>query len=150
MPLWVLKEGLILWLQKKTARTFSCSCREASDANYFRVGEAAKPTPQPEYLHHTIDPKECKYRNRDFFILRYSGIPWDYHHISRLCQVQARASQQEHKIGGLFMASIPESAIYKQSFDPSPSDTRPRGWFRVGVLAATSALAGGLAAAWYY
>ena len=48
------------------------------------------------------------------------------------------------------MASIPESAIYKQSFDPSPSDTRPRGWFRVGVLAATSALAGGLAAAWYY
>ena len=22
--------------QKKTARTFCCSCREASDANYFR------------------------------------------------------------------------------------------------------------------
>lgn len=51
------------------------------------------------------------------------------------------------------MATIPESAIYKQSFDPPPpqnGDTRPRGWFRVGVLAAASALAGGLAAAWYY
>jgi membrane associated rhomboid family serine protease len=26
----------------------------------------------------------------------------------------------------------------------------PRGWFRVGMVAAVSALAGGLAAAWYY
>ena len=51
------------------------------------------------------------------------------------------------------MASIPESAIYKQSFDSTPpagGAPRPRGWFRVSVLAATSALAGGLAAAWYY
>ena len=26
--------------KKKTARTFSCPCREASDANYFRLGDA--------------------------------------------------------------------------------------------------------------
>jgi hypothetical protein len=30
------------------------------------------------------------------------------------------------------------------------SDTQPSGWIKVGVIAAASALAGGLAAAWWY
>jgi hypothetical protein len=32
----VQTEGESLQTQKKTARTFYCSCREASDANYFQ------------------------------------------------------------------------------------------------------------------
>jgi hypothetical protein len=50
------------------------------------------------------------------------------------------------------MASIPESALYKHSLDAASAvaDARPRGWFRMGVLAMASALAGGVAAAWYY
>jgi hypothetical protein len=49
--------------QKKTARTFCCSCREASDANYFLSGEVYLLSPQPEYIHLTIDLEECKYKN---------------------------------------------------------------------------------------
>ncbi|HTB98989.1 MAG TPA: hypothetical protein VK716_18415 [Terracidiphilus sp.] len=30
------------------------------------------------------------------------------------------------------------------------TEPRPSGWFKVGLVAAASALAGGLAAAWYY
>jgi hypothetical protein len=49
------------------------------------------------------------------------------------------------------MASIPESAIYKQHLDRSLlQGARPAGWFRVGIVAAASAFAGGVAAAWYY
>lgn len=40
-----------------------------------------------------------------------------------------------------------ESAAY----DAEPLDgTRPPGWMKVGVVAVASALAGGLAAAWFY
>jgi hypothetical protein len=31
-----MRGGIDLWVQKKTARTVNCPCREASDANYFR------------------------------------------------------------------------------------------------------------------
>lgn len=31
-----------------------------------------------------------------------------------------------------------------------PAGTRPSGWLKVGVIAAASAVAGGLAAAWFY
>lgn len=34
--------------------------------------------------------------------------------------------------------------------DPPENETPATDWFRVGVLAAASALAGGLAVAWYY
>jgi hypothetical protein len=44
-------------------------------------------------------------------------------------------------------------ASYLES-SPSPSEpakkTEPSGWLKVGVVAAASALAGGLAAAWFY
>jgi hypothetical protein len=50
------------------------------------------------------------------------------------------------------MASIPESALYKQNLEAvaSGDGIRPRGWFHMSVVAAASALAGGVAAAWYY
>lgn len=49
------------------------------------------------------------------------------------------------------MATIPESAIYKQDSNRSPDDRArqvPR--LRFSVVATVSALAGGVAAAWYY
>ena len=45
------------------------------------------------------------------------------------------------------MTSPSESDI---SSSQQSSDTRPSGWIKVGVIAAASALAGGLAAAWWY
>jgi len=45
------------------------------------------------------------------------------------------------------MASDLESAVAPEV---TPSNGRPSGWLRVGMVAAASALAGGLAAAWYY
>jgi hypothetical protein len=38
----------------------------------------------------------------------------------------------------------------ESSQNTPPAETRPSGWVRVGLVAAASALAGGLAAAWYY
>ena len=53
--------------QKKTARTFCCSCREASDANYFQVWRDQEDhSPSPEYLHDTIDSILSKYKNLNF------------------------------------------------------------------------------------
>jgi hypothetical protein len=57
--------------QKKTARTFCCSCREASDANYFQLwcGHEDR-SPSLEYLHDTIDSVLGKYKNLDFLTMR--------------------------------------------------------------------------------
>ncbi|HEY6487852.1 MAG: hypothetical protein WCC26_21445 [Terracidiphilus sp.] len=46
------------------------------------------------------------------------------------------------------MASIPESVLYRHDLEPKVA--HPTGWVRVGIVAAASALAGGVAAAWYY
>src|SRR5215469_5371361 len=54
--------------QKKTARTFCCSCREASDANYSRRRGRRLPLSSPEYLHDTIDSQKSKYKNRNSFL----------------------------------------------------------------------------------
>jgi hypothetical protein len=49
------------------------------------------------------------------------------------------------------MASTLESAIYKHASQRDLRKAgRTAGWLRVGFLAAASALAGGVAAAWYY
>ena len=49
------------------------------------------------------------------------------------------------------MASIPESAVYRHEFDPSHAQAAHfSSWLRVGFVAAASAVAGGVAAAWYY
>ncbi|HUB30326.1 MAG TPA: hypothetical protein VL967_11530 [Terracidiphilus sp.] len=54
-------------------------------------------------------------------------------------------------IGAMFMASTLESAIYKHAAQQDLQKAgRNAGWFRVGFLAAASAVAGGMAAAWYY
>jgi len=49
------------------------------------------------------------------------------------------------------MATIPESAVYKRDLSRSPDDkARPVRRLRFSVVATVSALAGGVAAAWYY
>ena len=42
--------------------------------------------------------------------------------------------------------SLDSSSSQKPETDPA----QPAGWFKVGAVAATSALAGGLVAAWWY
>ena len=56
---------------KKDGTNVFCSCREASDANYFRVRHDQEDhSPSPEYLHHTIDSVLSKYKNRNFLAMR--------------------------------------------------------------------------------
>jgi hypothetical protein len=40
------------------------SCREASDATYLLSKSGRLIPPQKQYLHLTIDSKECKYQNQ--------------------------------------------------------------------------------------
>jgi hypothetical protein len=37
----MMRAGGVSFEAKKTARTLSCPCREASDANYFRLGRSS-------------------------------------------------------------------------------------------------------------
>jgi hypothetical protein len=68
----VLKGRSLGKVQKKTARTVSCSCREASDANYFQLwSDLKRSAPSPEYLHDTIDRAYLKYKNLNFPAMRY-------------------------------------------------------------------------------
>jgi hypothetical protein len=49
---------------KKDGTNVFCSCREASDANYFRLWRGQEDhSPSPEYLHNTIDSLGSKYKN---------------------------------------------------------------------------------------
>lgn len=46
--------------------------------------------------------------------------------------------------------STDDSQKSEQTIAPAEPQPEQSGWFRVGVIAAASALAGGLAAAWFY
>lgn len=46
--------------------------------------------------------------------------------------------------------STDDSQKQEQTIAPTEPQPEQSGWLRVGVIAAASALAGGLAAAWYY
>ena len=58
---------------KKTARTFDCPCREASDATYLQHEVGDSEPPQLQYLHDTIDRAYLKYKNLNFPAMRYKA-----------------------------------------------------------------------------
>ena len=66
-----LKPRLRPLLTKKRRHERSCcSCREASDANYFQLRKRQSlPPSQLEYIHRNIDSEESKYKNRNYFCL---------------------------------------------------------------------------------
>jgi len=56
---------------KKDGTNVFCSCREASDANYFQLWcDQEDRSPSLEYLHDTIDSLRSKYQNSDFLAMR--------------------------------------------------------------------------------
>ena len=56
---------------KKDGTNVFCSCREASDANYFQLRcDQEDRSPSLEYLHDTIDSLPSKYQNSDFLAMR--------------------------------------------------------------------------------
>jgi len=58
---------------KKDGTNVFCSCREASDANYFQLWcDHEDRSPSLEYLHDTIDSLRSKYKNSDFLAMRDS------------------------------------------------------------------------------
>jgi hypothetical protein len=62
------------WAKKDGTNVF-CSCREASDANYFQLRcDQEDRSPSLEYLHDTIDWLRSKYKISDFLIMRDEGI----------------------------------------------------------------------------
>jgi len=82
LPSKVLYLGLpaIVWIRslryrlrrKKDGTNVFCSCREASDANYFQLRcDPWDRSPALEYLHLTIDFGRSKYKILNFFMMRY-------------------------------------------------------------------------------
>lgn len=65
---------------KKDGTNGFCSCREASDANYFQLRcDQEDRSPSLEYLHDTIDRLRSKYKISDFLVMRDkepSGSGW--------------------------------------------------------------------------
>jgi hypothetical protein len=65
---------------KKDGTNVFCSCREASDANYFQLRcDQEDRSPSLEYLHDTIDRLRSKYKISDFLVMRDkepSGSDW--------------------------------------------------------------------------
>ena len=59
---------------KKDGTNVFCSCREASDATYLlsKMGDSCHPRLQ--YLHLTIDSRECKYQNPNILTPRRSKL----------------------------------------------------------------------------
>jgi hypothetical protein len=57
------------WAKKDGTNGF-CSCREASDANYFQLWCDQDRSPSLEYIHDTIDWFRSKYKNSDFLAIR--------------------------------------------------------------------------------
>lgn len=48
------------------------------------------------------------------------------------------------------MDALPTTSVDSVTSSTPDGKPRPQGWLRVGLIAAASALAGGLAAAWFY
>ena len=55
------------WTKKDGTNGLACSCREASDANYFQLRCGIAPAPSLEYIQLTIDSIYVKYKNRNFY-----------------------------------------------------------------------------------
>jgi hypothetical protein len=99
-----------------------------------------------EYIHHSIDWVEVKYKNRNYFSLmgplsfRCAGHPIFEWRSVRIPEA-VRAKDLSDMKNTLESASFPTS---------QRAAVAPSRWLKLGVVAAASAFAGGLAAAWWY
>jgi hypothetical protein len=111
------------------------------------TGAIGVSSPSPEYIHHSIDSGESKYKNLNYFprlesvrfrsVLRLkSRSPWDE-------EMQEKLLPRLDKV----MTKSMESST---STDSLSAAGRPSGWLKLGVVAAATVLAGSLAAAWWY
>jgi hypothetical protein len=109
-------------------------------------GTATLPPPSLEYIHHSIDSNEVKYKNRNFRMSIWPAPLWP-----------SAASNPQHPIGTA-MKGVEEKVSTKMA-KHFESDSLPTakeavaergGWLKLGAVAAVSAIAGGLAAAWWY
>ena len=108
------------------------------------------PPPQLEYIHHSIDWVEVKYRNRNYFFQESASSFFEVMHLTaRLCWIRMRsAARQASQTGAT--ANMTNSLDSSGSSESGRSGERPAGWIKLGAVAAASVLAGGLVAAWWY
>ncbi|HEY2858243.1 MAG TPA: hypothetical protein VGJ21_07490 [Terracidiphilus sp.] len=99
-----------------------------------------QPPSRPEYLHNTIDAGKSKYKNLnfvDFFFATQS-------------RTRRPINAVQFRMGIPAMSENSTSLISKRSTeDLTPPQRLPR-WIKVTAVAVASALAGGVAAAWFY
>jgi len=137
--------------QKRRHERSSCSCREASDATYFQL-------------------------RRDRYAASITGIYTRYHRLGRkqiqksklflqaekVIRINPRASNQLAFEGPIMQSALRKEKEARISDDMASSlesekspasnaaDGPAPGWLKLGVVAAASVFAGGLAAAWWY
>jgi hypothetical protein len=105
-----------------------------------RIGTSSS----PEYLHDTIDSQESKYRNRNFLWISFSA---NRRLVEQSFEGEAAMPTESQEIEVQTRSNLELSDIYQ---DSRLRENRPSGGLVVAIAAATSALLGGLAAAWYY
>jgi hypothetical protein len=138
---------------KKDGTNVFCSCREASDANYFqRWCDQEDRSPSLEYLHDTIDRLRSKYKISDFLVMR-DGEPSgrDWHLRTAFGKKQGMTkpdSGTRHETTSDLKSS--SSVISYAAQGPKRRPGENRGWVKVGAIAAASAVLGGLATVWFY
>jgi hypothetical protein len=109
-------------------------------------GAASSTAPSLEYIHDSIDSIQVKYKNRNLY-LRRSAILFLLSCIQKPAFFTLPRSEQMVLLVHTHMTNSLESG---PSSNSQPSAAAPRGWITLGTVAAASAIAGGLAAAWWY
>jgi hypothetical protein len=134
--------------KKRRHERSSCSCREASDATYFQlVKRQSLPPRSLEYIHHSIDSTERKYKNRNYISQKFGRPMATAQHPTFGRYLVGRLDPSPQKTEHTIMANSSDSS----TSSPLPkTNQQPSGWLRVAAVAAASALAGGIAAAWWH
>jgi hypothetical protein len=140
--------------QKKTARTFSVRAGRPVTQLTSNSEATLLPAPKLEYIHHSIDWGEVKYKNRNKFSTSDRQILLSVCASKTQISVRTELPRTGEKANSLEpdgsldqMANTLESSSSKVS---EAEGGEPAGWLKVGAVAAASALAGGLLAAWWY
>ncbi|MGA2851816.1 MAG: hypothetical protein ABSE46_22665 [Terracidiphilus sp.] len=109
-------------------------------------GGAISAAPSLEYIHHSIDSIEIKYKNRNFLLPRKPATLPPTAASKKRRSIYSSTEGAEGEILNQMASPLePESLSTSQEAAGARGD-----WFKLGALAAVSVLAGGLAAAWWY
>ena len=139
--------------KKKAARTFCCSCREASDANYFqlwcgRLRPLSITGISTRYYRFTSKQIQKSKFSRDAGHETFDGKPTS----NGILDARKDQNSAQLATGSRMTNSLKSSSSGEASAEPKAGGrgVHGNGWLKMGAIAAASAVLGGMAAAWFY